>query len=787
MKRRIAYLILLGAMLILSILCVAVVYGTEGIYVEADTETQTEVETEAEINEMTEAAPEDNFTYLVDDDGNARIVGYSEASSEVSIPAEIDGHPVTTIGENAFLYCYNVKKIRIPSSVTVIEANPFIGCEELTEFEVDKEQENFAAINGALFEKSSRSLIACPGGFSGTFEVPEGILSIGDSAFEECALLEEVLIPNTVTSIGKGAFSSCAALASVTIPESVATLGESAFYDCENLYEVDMPDSASAAIKEISDGLFYGCGSLYSIELPPSVTRIGEGAFSYTGLSELMLPDAVEEIGASAFSNCYDLYSIVIPGHVKKIGPHAFEGCQSVEEITMEEGIAEIGDYAFKETAIYEVSIPLSVKTIGNNPFALCGNLTEISTSVEQRLFSVVDNALYDTESKKLVSYCAGIYDEDIVVPEGVESIGASAFNSMEQITSVDLPSTLKVIEDEVFAYCTQLRSVSFTGNGLTSIGSEAFRGCSSLGEIRIPNSCSFIGDFCFGDCTDLYSVRLPLSLNKITMGLFEYCENLSRANLPEVTEIEDWAFNGCESLRTVNMPETVHAIGLYAFCECPITEVTIPSSVSYINAYTFSRCESLSKVTLPEQLKMICEGAFSDCSSLSEIIIPEGAVAIEDYAFSGCGSLHSVSAPDSMKYIGSLVFEDCNELYHMNLSDSITSPVQFTEEELLILKGLYDPYSPDAGETEAGDETEAETETESEQRMEDMIDVAGDQPVYDEFDVSILEGPGIQEDTFKGCEDLTLTVGEESYGKQYAITHGFDYNYPDSNDWLNM
>ena len=183
----------------------------------------------------------------------------------------------------------------------------------------------------------------------------------------------------------------------------------------------------------------------------------------------------------------------------------------------------------------------------------------------------------------------------------------------------------------------------------------------------------------------------------------------------------------------------------------------------------------------------MICEGAFSDCSSLSEIIIPEGAVAIEDYAFSGCGSLHSVSAPDSMKYIGSLVFEDCNELYHMNLSDSITSPVQFTEEELLILKGLYDPYSPDAGETEAGDETEAEAETESEQRMEDMIDVAGDQPVYDEFDESILEGPGIQEDTFKGCEDLTLTVGEESYGKQYAITHGFDYNYPDSNDWLNM
>lgn len=787
MKRRIAYLILLGAMLILSILCVAVVYGTEGIYIEVDTETQTEAETEAEINEMTEAVPEDSFTYLVDEDGNARIVSYNGSASEVSIPAEIDGHPVTAIGENAFHYLDGVKKILIPSSITLIEANPFSGCEALTEFEVDKEQESFAAINGALFEKSSRSLIACPGGFSGTFEVPEGILSIGDYAFEECALLEDVRIPDTVTSIGKGAFSSCYALASITIPESVMKLGEGAFYDCESLYEVDMPDSDSAAIKEISDSLFCGCGSLYSIALPPSVTRIGENAFSYTGLSELMLPDAVEEIGASAFSNCYGLNSIVIPGHVKKIGPYAFEGCQSVEEITMEEGIAEIGDYAFNETAIYEVSIPLSVKTIGKNPFALCGNLTEISTSVEQSLFAVVENALYDTESKKLISYCAGVYDENIVVPEGVESIGDSAFNSMEQITSVDLPSTLKVIEDGVFANCTQLRNVSFTGNVLTSIGSDAFRGCSSLGEIRIPNSCSSIGSFCFCECTDLYSVRLPLSLNKITMGLFEYCENLSRANLPEVTEIEDDAFYGCESLRTVNMPETIHMIGSYAFCACPITEVTIPSSVSYINAYTFSRCESLNKVTLPEQLKMICEGAFTDCPSLSEIIIPEGTVAIEDYAFSGCGSLHSVSVPDSMKYIGSLVFEDCNELYHVNLPDSITSPVQFTEEDVLILKGLYDPYSPDAGETEAANETEPEDETESEQRMEEMSDMAGDQPIYDEFDESILQGSGIAEDTFRGCLDLTLTVGEESYGKQYAITHGFDYNYPDSNDWLNM
>ena len=753
-----AFLILLGAMLFLSIFCAAAAPGTEGIYVGEDTETQTEAETEAETSEMTGTVPEDSFRFDVDKDENLRIEYYIGDEPEVSIPAEIDGHPVTTIGADAFHYCDEIKKILIPSSITHIEGNPFIGCEELTEFAVDEGQESFAVVNGVLFEKSSKSLIACPGSFSGTFEVPEGTLAIGDYAFTECGHLEEILIPDSVTKLGEYAFSGCT-----------------------NLYKADLPDSASAAINEISEGLFYGCESLYSIVLPSSVTRIGKDAFSYSGLSDVVIPDAVEEIGESAYSNCYNLYMIEIPGNVRNISPYAFTDCTGLEEVIMEEGVAEIGDYAFSGAAVYEMSIPASVKKIGKNPFAYCGNLTEISASVEQSLFSVVGNGLYDTASKKLISYCAGTYDETVVVPEGVESIGDSAFYSMEQITSADLPSTLKEIGNEVFAFCTQLRSVSFAGNNLAAIGRGAFMNCSSLGEIIIPNSCSSIGEYCFSECTELHSVRLPLSLDKIDVGLFEYCENLRRANLPEVTVIESRAFYECSSLKTVKMPETVHTIGSYAFYECPITEVTIPSCISYIKEGTFYGCSSLKNVTLPEQLKMICEEAFTDCSSLSEIIIPEGTVAIGDYAFSGCGSLHSVNAPDSLKYIGSLAFEECKELYHMNLSDSITSPVQFTEEDLLILKRLYDPYSPDAG------ETEATVETESEQKMGDMSDVAGDQPNYEELDESILQGPGIAEDSFEGCLDLTLTVGEESYGKEYAIAHGFDYIYPDSNDWLKM
>ena len=747
-----AFLILLGAMLFLSILCAAAAPGTEGIYVGEDTEVQTEAETEAEISEMTGAVPEDSFIYDVDKDGNVRIENYIGDESEVSIPAEIDGHPVTTIGNEAFPYYSEIKKILIPSSITHIEGNPFIGCEELTEFAVDEGQESFAVINGVLFEKSSKSLIACPGGFSGTFEVPEGTLTIGDYAFTDCMHLEQILIPDSVTKLGEYAFSGCT-----------------------DLYEADLPDSASAAIDEISEGLFNGCESLYSIVLPSSVTRIGKDAFSYSGLSDVEIPDAVEEIGESAYSNCYNLYMIEIPGNVRKIGPDAFAGCTSLEEATMEEGVAEIGDYAFREAAVYEVSIPASVEKIGKNPFALCGNLTEISASVEQSFFSVVGNGLYDTASKKLISYCAGTYDETVVVPEGVESIGDSAFYSMEQITSVDFPSTLKEIGNEVFAYCTQLRSVSFAGNSLTAIGSETFKSCSSLGEIRIPNSCSSIGECCFSECTELHSVRLPLSLDKIDVGLFEYCENLRRANLPEVTVIESEAFYECNGLMTVNMPETVHTIGSYAFYDCPITEVTIPSSVSYINEGTFYGCSSLKKVTLPEQLKMICDIAFSNCTSLSEIVIPEGTVAIGDYAFSGCESLHSVNAPDSLKYIGSLAFEECRELRHMNLSDLITSPARLTEDDLQILRETYDPGLLYEGDTESG------------KGVEDASATSVDQLTVEEMDNRFLQGPGIAEDTFEGCPDLTLTVGRESYGKEYAITHGFDYNYPDSNDWLNM
>jgi len=164
--------------------------------------------------------------------------------------------------------------ITIPASVTYMDGHTFNTCSMLVSIEVDPGNTEYASVDGILVTKDMSALISYPPAKANIVTIPNGITTIGGSAFQANTKITSVTIPDSVTSIG-GSFSSCFNLTSVTIGNGVTNIGKDAFSDCTSLASITIPDS----VTNIGKYAFYGCTSLASITIPDSVTSIEDSAF----------------------------------------------------------------------------------------------------------------------------------------------------------------------------------------------------------------------------------------------------------------------------------------------------------------------------------------------------------------------------------------------------------------------------------------------------------------------------------------------------------------------------
>ena len=235
----------------------------------------------------------------------------------------------------------------------------------------------------------------------------------------------------------------------------------------------------------------------------------------------------------------------------------------------------------------------------------------------------------------------------DVVIPDGVTSIGMAAF-----------------------AGCTGLTSVSIS-NSVTSIGGWAFWDCTGLTSVSIPNSVTSIGSGAFIGCIRLTSVTIPNGVTSIGQGAFINCTHLTSMTIPNgVTSIGNDAFHGCTGLTSVTIPNSVTSIGDSAFSYCTgLISITIPNSVTSIGGSVFSSCTGLTSVTIPDSMTTIEFGMFLSCTSLTDVTIPNSVTSIRDHAFNGCTSLTSVTIPDSVTNIGRSAFAWCIGLTAIEVS----------------------------------------------------------------------------------------------------------------------
>ncbi|MDE6781999.1 MAG: leucine-rich repeat protein [Ruminococcus sp.] len=216
----------------------------------------------------------ENLTYDFLEDGTIEITGCDKSATEVVIPAEIDGVPVTSIGKNAFYECSSLTSIEIPESITNIRNNAFYKCSNLT-----------------------------------SVKIPDSLTSIEVGVFANCSSLTSIEIPDSVTSIKGGAFCHCNNLESITIPDNVTIIGGLAFYDTPWINERKTENS----IITINNILIDGMSCKGSVVIPDNVTSIADEAFLYCeSLTSIEIPDNVTSIGYYTFSECKNLNEVTI-------------------------------------------------------------------------------------------------------------------------------------------------------------------------------------------------------------------------------------------------------------------------------------------------------------------------------------------------------------------------------------------------------------------------------------------------------------------------------------------
>ena len=200
------------------------------------------------------------------------ITAYNNKNSDIEIPAEIDGLPVTSIGNFAFRWGNNgVTNLIIPDSVTSIGNETFNGCDDLK-----------------------------------TVNIPDSVTSIGKMAFQGCGL-ESITIPGSVKEIDNDAFRACDSLETVTILDGVTDIGDSMFCNCESLKNVTIPDSVTS----IGDAAFFNCRSLENITIHNSVTSIGKAVFTQTGLKSITIPNSVTSIDRQEYVPSFPVDTII--------------------------------------------------------------------------------------------------------------------------------------------------------------------------------------------------------------------------------------------------------------------------------------------------------------------------------------------------------------------------------------------------------------------------------------------------------------------------------------------
>lgn len=326
-----------------------------------------------------------------------------------------------------------------------------------------------------------------------------------------------------------------------------------------------------------------------------------------------------------------------------------------------------------------------------------------------------------DTPWKEYSDYGDSI--SEIIIEDGVTSIGDYVFKECSNLTNITIPNSVKSIGEGALSGCGNLTNITIP-DGVTSINKEAFEGCVNLRSITISDNVTSIGEsafyntgyynadknwedgvlyigkylICAYNSIENYTIKEGTKV--ISYGAFGYCSKLESVTIPNsVVTIEDNAFYDCENLTSISIPNSVTIIGDYAFDSCrDLNEITIGDNVVsigydafvqtkyyenkdnlengllYIGKYLIVAKEINQEYVIKDGTKLIAPEAFRTVGyGVIDIMIPETVTTICKVAFAKCTKLTSITIPDSVTYLGDGVFSGCSSLTSIIIPKDVT------------------------------------------------------------------------------------------------------------------
>ena len=564
------------------------------------------------------------LTYELSEDG-LQVTGCLDSCTGIlSIPLEIQGEDVRSVGPYAFQGS-GLTSVSIPDSVVLIDGYAFFRQGSLNDLTIGNSVET---IGWMAFHSIGVSSVV----------IPDSVVSIHGRAFKNTTL-SSLVIGNSVTQIGHEAFSG-SGLSSVIIPNSVTYIEGDAFKG-HALSSIIIGNS----VTQIDDNAFsHAVGDVFimrpaqeqlSIYDFPSTVNI----YACDGLDEqdnplscgIAFPGQVREVlDAPAASLLIDEAGHAdIPSHYSSIYPDAF-GSKPLKTVSIPEGMVTIGDRAFRNTELTSLKIPNSVLSIGEKAFENV-NLSSVIigdsvTSIGFNAFSHLQGDLFilkpsdqrfeifDFPSSSTIFECEGLDDSNL--PFGCSEAYLDTFRYI-----VDAPAGRQLVDEDNHVVIP---------DGYTEIGREAFAG-TNISSVQFPNGLTKIGPYAFQG-SGLTSVSIPDS----------------------VVLIDGYAFFRQGSLNDLTIGNSVETIGWMAFHSIGVSSVVIPDSVVSIHGRAFKNT-TLSSLVIGNSVTQIGHEAFSG-SGLSSVIIPNSVTYIEGDAFKG-HALSSIIIGNSVTQIDDNAF----------------------------------------------------------------------------------------------------------------------------------
>ena len=418
-------------------------------------------------------------------------------------------------------------------------------------------------------------------------------------------------------------------MTSLDIPSTVKSIGNYAFYNLRSNTDRDSKDAG------------------FDVVLPESLEFVGEYAFCKVTTTKIDTSKCVSDnivFSEGAFCAIKYLSEFTVPSGVSEIPAKLFYNDYKLATVTVGTATCAVGDYAFYSTAIKEITLPESVKSVGRAAFTGCKNLTLITVKsadtqfLFESIISSENSAGYDTNGarynsltikcdpiskaheyavKALVDFeCIKLNyestgyitdikygsntarwyyypDENMLLISGNSVVGGKFYDENYNPIKFDNIDTIRFYDDVTSIGrgwdAVNPKHVYFSDR-LNSITYAAFEGCKNLVALNIPDSVTLLGEYAFEGCTGLKSVTVGKGVQNIPQFCFKNCIALQDLNLLGTVSISSAAFVNCSKLVTLNLPDTLKTINSNAFINCySIVKITFGKNLRLIDEYAFA------------------------------------------------------------------------------------------------------------------------------------------------------------------------------------------------------